>query len=93
MNPHLLFIRLQIFEVRNCIFLKEVFIEFVTVLLLFYVLIFRPQGMCNFSSPGTEPTPPALEGEVLTTGLPGKSPGIVFYAQFLSLMPKVSSGT
>ena len=24
--------------------------------------------------PGIEPTPPALEGEVLTTGLPGKSP-------------------
>ena len=23
--------------------------------------------------PGIEPTPPALEGEVLTTGLPGKS--------------------
>ena len=93
MNPHLLFIRLQIFEVRNCIFLKKVSIEFVTVLFLFYVLIFWPQGMCNFISPGTEPTPPALEGEVLTNGLPGKSPGIVFYSQFLSLMPKVSSGT
>ena len=25
--------------------------------------------------PGIEPTPPALEGEVLTTGLPGKSQG------------------
>ena len=24
--------------------------------------------------PGIEPTPPALEGEVLTTGRPGKSP-------------------
>ena len=24
--------------------------------------------------PGIEPAPPALEGEVLTTGLPGKSP-------------------
>ena len=24
--------------------------------------------------PGIEPTPPALEGEVLTTGPPGKSP-------------------
>ena len=39
LNLHLLFIRLQIFEVRNCIFSK-VFIEFVTVLFLFYVLIF-----------------------------------------------------
>ena len=26
--------------------------------------------------PGIESTPPALEGEVLTTGLPGKSPKI-----------------
>ena len=25
------------------------------------------------SGPGIEPAPPALEGEVLTTGLPGKS--------------------
>ena len=81
LNLHLLFTRLQIFEVRNCIFSK-VFVEFVTVLFLFYVLIFWPQGMCNFSSPGTQPTPPALEGEVLTNGLPGKSPGIVFYSQF-----------
>ena len=28
--------------------------------------------------PGTEPTLPALEGEVLTTGQPGKSPKCVF---------------
>ena len=28
--------------------------------------------------PGIEPTSPALEGEVLTTGLPGKSPGRIF---------------
>ena len=28
--------------------------------------------------PGIEPAPPALEGEVLTTGPPGKSPGIWF---------------
>ena len=29
--------------------------------------------------PRVEPTPPALEGEVLTTGLPGKSPQIIFH--------------
>ena len=64
------------------------FTEFVTILLLFYVLVFWPRGMWNFSEacgilarrgilapqPGIEPTPPALEGEVLTTGPPGKVP-------------------
>ena len=36
---------------------------------------FGLQGMWDLSSrPGIEPTPPALEGKVLTTGLPGKSP-------------------
>ena len=31
--------------------------------------------------PGIEPTPPALEGEVLTTGPPGKSPSYKFLNQ------------
>jgi hypothetical protein len=35
----------------------KIFIEFITIFLLFHVLIFTP----------------ALEGEVLATGLPGKS--------------------
>ena len=30
--------------------------------------------------PGLEPAPPALEGEVLTTGLPGKSQEHHFYS-------------
>ena len=36
---------------------------------------FGPEA-CGISTPrpGVEPTPPALEGEVLTTGPPGKSP-------------------
>ena len=34
------------------------------------------------SQPGIKPIPPALEGKVLTTGLPGKSPG---YDNFLQL--------
>ena len=52
----------------------KVFIEFVTILLLFYILAFWPQSMWDLSSqPGIEPTPPALEGGILTTGLPGKS--------------------
>ena len=51
-----------------------VFTEFVTVLLLFYVLVFWPWGIWDHSSPGIELAPFALEGEVLTPGLPGKSP-------------------
>ena len=54
--------------------LFKVFIEFVTVLLLFYVLLFSPRGMWHLSSLiGIEPPPPALEGKVLTRGPPGKS--------------------
>ena len=30
------------------------------------------------SQPGIKPTPPALEGEVPTTGLPGKPPNIYY---------------
>ena len=53
----------------------KVFIEFVTILLLLYVLIVWPQGMRDLSSlAGIQPTPAALEGKVLATGLPGKSP-------------------
>ena len=40
----------------------------------FYVLLSWPRGIRDFSpQPGTEPVPPALEGEVLTTGPPEKS--------------------
>ena len=54
----------------------KVFIEFVTMLLLFRVLLFWPQGMWDFSSPTrNQPTSSALEGEVLTTGPPGKPLG------------------
>ena len=37
---------------------------------------FFGQEACGIlaSRPGIEPAPPALEGEVLTTGPPGKSP-------------------
>ena len=57
----------------------KVFIEFVTMLLLFYVLVFWRQA-CGILAPqpGIKPAPPALEGEVLTTGPPGKSPIPVF---------------
>ena len=50
----------------------KVFIELVTVLLLFYILVFWLQAMCP--QPGIESSLPALECKVLTTGLQGKSP-------------------
>ena len=47
----------------------KVFIEFVTILLLFFVFRFWAMGHETLApSPRIEPTPPALEGEVLTTG-------------------------
>ena len=51
-----------------------VFIEFVTELLLFSVLVFQPQGMWNPCSLGLNPHPPALEVKVFITRPPGKSP-------------------
>ena len=57
----------------------KIFIEFVTILLLFYVLVFWPRGMWDLPSPTRGRTAPhALEGEVLTPGLPGKSPADFF---------------
>ena len=52
----------------------KVFIKFVTILLLFYVLVFWPQGMWNLNSPTRDQThTPVLEGEILTTGPPRMS--------------------
>ena len=52
----------------------KVFIEFITVLLLFYILGFWPWGMLDLSSPVKNWThTPAVESEVLTTGPSGKS--------------------
>ena len=54
----------------------KVFIEFVTISLLFYVLFFWPQGTWDLSSlTGIKLISPILEGNILTTGLPGKSLG------------------
>jgi len=53
----------------------KVFTEFVTIFLLFYVLEFLATRHVGFLAPrtGIKPGPPALEGKVLNTGLPGKS--------------------
>ena len=52
----------------------KVFIEFVTILVLFYILFFGHKG-CGILTPGPgiKPSSPALEGEFLATGPPGKS--------------------
>ena len=49
------------------------FIEFVTILLLFYVFGFFGHEACRILTPwpGLQPAPPALEGEVLPTDLQG----------------------
>ena len=53
----------------------KAFLEFITVLFLFYVLIFLATRHVGILAPwlGIEPTFLALEGEVLTSGPPGKS--------------------
>ena len=52
----------------------KIFIEFITMLLLFYVLVFWPRGMWDLSSVTRDGTHTnALEGKVLTTRPPGKS--------------------
>ena len=53
----------------------KVFIEFVTVLLMFYVFGFfgHEAGGILAPQPGIKPSPPALEGNILTTRSPGKS--------------------
>ena len=49
----------------------KVFIEFDTILSLFYVLVFWPRGMWDLNSLASDGTHTrALEGEVLTSGLP-----------------------
>ena len=61
----------------------KVFIELVTTLLLLYVLIFLWWGgaleACGILAPppGIKPAPHTLEGEVLTTEPPGKSPVLI----------------
>ena len=53
----------------------KAFIEFVTISFLFYVWVFGHKACGTLSPwPGVKPAHPALEGGVLTTGVPGKSP-------------------
>ena len=48
--------------------------HFKSLNLLHYVFVFQPQGMWDLDpQSGIKPAPLALEGEILTTGPPGKS--------------------
>ena len=60
----------------------KVFIECVTTLLLLVCFSFlhRKADGILVPRPGIKPTPPALEGELLTTGLPEKSPWMLLVA-------------
>ena len=51
---------------------------------MFWIFYFFCSLSCEIlvSQSGIEPTPPALEDEVLTAGPPGKSPYIVFLILF-----------
>ena len=52
----------------------KVFIEFITILLLFSVLVFWLRGMWDLTPrPEIKPTPPALKEEVPTPRPPRKS--------------------
>ena len=53
----------------------KVFIEFFTVLLMFYVFGFfgHEAGGILAPQPGIKPSPSAVESNILTTGPPGKS--------------------
>ena len=53
----------------------KVFTELVAILLLFFVFCVFGHEACQIlvTQPGMEPVLPALEGEVLPTGLPGRS--------------------
>ena len=51
----------------------KVFIEYVTMLFLFYVLGVIGPKACGIPDQGSNLQCPALEGKVLTVGLPGKA--------------------
>ena len=66
----------------------KVFIEFATVLLLFYVLVFWLRGMWDLCSPTRDQTHTLCIGsQVLTTGLQRKSPCGFFLFLFFNSNP------
>ena len=96
--PKILFSRTEFWArvsfcwLRTSRFSFQVFIAFVTILLLYcFMLWFLGCEASGISAPRpgiepeTEPAPPALKGKILTTGLPGKSPDFIFYTLFLHM--------
>ena len=68
-------------------FIFKVSIEFVTILFLSYVLVLWPDGMWDLSCLTRDPVHwiqifPILEGEIPTTGPPGKSDPLIFISAF-----------
>ena len=64
----------------------KVFTECVIVLLLFMVWVFGQEARgISAPQPGIDPTPPALEGAVLTTGPPGKSHPFIKWGKIRSV--------
>ena len=65
----------MIFKVFFLMTILKVFIEFVTILFLFYVLVFLATRRVGILAPppGIKTAPAALESEVLTPGPTGKS--------------------
>ena len=63
-------------------------IEFVPILLLFYVLVFWPGGMWDLPRPGLEPVSPALAGRFSTTAPPGKPQRVLKNAFFQKYFEK-----
>ena len=62
----------------------------------FYVLVFWLPGMWDLSFPardGSYPYSPAVEGEVLTTGLPRSSPFILSHRHSYHFFPPPTPGT
>ena len=76
-----------IFKLRSSFFFFffKVLIEFVTILLLFFVFWFLGSEACGTLAPqpGIKPAPAAFRGEFLTPGLPGKSRNC-FYKKLFS---------
>ena len=64
---------------KKCILFLKVFIEFVTIMFLFYVLVFDPKA-CGILTPlsGIQLISFALKSEVLTARSPGKCLSNVF---------------
>ena len=75
----------------------KVFIEFVTILFAFlkkYFGFFWLRGMWDLNTPTSDQIhiDPAVEGEILTTGPPGKSPVMVYLNEIAFIIKEIENG-